>query len=81
MDAQGGGVALASGLGMSDLSPHQLWERYQGLGGSHSLRELVSYLNGLSQWTAHEHDVAAQALNEYFGGRGVGRLVAYSEEL
>jgi hypothetical protein len=81
MDALGGGAALASGLGMSDLSPYELWMKYLALSGSHSLRELVNYLNGLSEWTAHEHDVAAQALNEYFAARGMDHPVAYAEEL
>jgi hypothetical protein len=81
MDVLGGGAAVASGLGMSDLSPYELWVRYLALSGCHSLQELENYVNGLSVWTAHEHDVAAQALNEYFSARGMDHPVAYAEEL
>jgi hypothetical protein len=35
----------------------------------------------VSEWTAHEHDVAALALNEYFTERGIDDPVAYAEEL
>lgn len=76
-----GGAALASGLGMSDLSARELWLKYLALSGSHSQQELVAYLNGLTEWTALEHDVAAQALNEHFTARGMDHPVAYSHEL
>jgi hypothetical protein len=41
---------------------------------------LERYLRGEDEWTAHDHDVAAQAINEYVSDRGLGHPVRYSEE-
>jgi hypothetical protein len=76
-----GGGALASGLAFSDLSLPELWGRYLQLSGTQTLPELRTYLDGRSQWSFAEHDIAAQALNEYFTDRGLDHPVAYAEEI
>jgi hypothetical protein len=76
-----GGTALASGLALSDLNLAQLWDRYLWLTGTQTLQELHAYLDGLTQWSTSEHNIAAQALNEYFTDRGLGPLVAYADEV
>lgn len=75
------GPALAAGLALSDITDDELWGRCVALGGSLSLSELREYLTGGSTWTAHAHDIAALALNEYFAEQGLGPLVAYSFDL
>jgi hypothetical protein len=63
------------------MSLHVFWGRYFAVGGSHSADELLDYLNGISTWTATEHDAAAQALNEECATMGLGHPVAYAGEL
>jgi hypothetical protein len=81
METLGGGAALAIGLAISELSTQELWIEYVALSGCHSEQELVLYLNGLTEWSPFEHDVAAQALNEYFTARGMDHPVAYAHEI
>jgi hypothetical protein len=75
------GSALAAGLALTDLNDRDLWSRYLALGGSHTRPELVRYLDGHDSWTAHEHDVAAHAINEYTSERGMDHPVSYSNEV
>jgi hypothetical protein len=75
------GPALAAGLGLTDLSVPQLWGQYVALGGIHTLRELAAYLAGETTWSAHQHDIVAQALNEYTSDHGVDHPVSYADEL
>lgn len=76
-----GGGALAAGLAFSDLSLPDLWARYLRLSGTRTLQELGAYLGGSTEWSAGEHDIAAQALNEYFTDRGLDHPVAYAHEV
>jgi hypothetical protein len=75
------GLALATGLALSDITVAELWSRCLALDGALSLNELHEYLLDESTWTAHEHNIAALALNEYFADHGLGSLVAYSYDL
>ena len=75
------GLALAAGLALSGITVDELWGRCRALGGSLSFSELREYLSSNSTWTAHAHDIAALALNEYFADQGLGPLVAYSFDL
>jgi hypothetical protein len=75
------GPALAAGLALSDITVDELWGRCLALGSSLSLAELRDYLSGNSTWTAHAHNIAALALNEYFADQDLGPLVAYSFDL
>jgi hypothetical protein len=76
-----GGAALAVGLAMTGLSIDDFWLRYFALGGSCPLRVLERYMNGGSSCSAYEHDVAAQALNEYLVDQGMDHPVAYAKDL
>jgi hypothetical protein len=49
--------------------------------GLTDLRELTTYLAGEDAWTAHEHNIAAHALNEYTSDQGMDHPVRYSNEL
>jgi hypothetical protein len=81
MKAVHAGFALAAGLALTDLDDIDLWNRYFALGGAHSRPELVRYLNGHGAWTAHEHNVAAHAVNEYTSDRGMDHPVGYADEV
>ena len=81
METVDSGISLTVGLALTDLDRKDLWGRYLGLGGENSYPELLAYLAGTAQWSAHEHDVAAQALNEYFVERGMDHPVPYAADL
>ena len=75
------GMALATGLAMSAIDVSDLWRRYFALTGRHSLQDLESYLAGSSEWSPHEHNIAAHALNEYFSERRMNHPMRYAEEV
>lgn len=64
---------LAWQLGL--LEPRDLWWRYMALGGSADPLDLELYLNGLTCWSAQEHDVLGQVLNEQLWDTGQPSLV------
>ncbi|WP_103353573.1 PP2C family protein-serine/threonine phosphatase [Amycolatopsis sp. CA-128772] len=55
---------IAACFARSDLTLEQLWMRYFALGGSLSLIELDSYLNGLTTLPRVDRDMLAHAVNE-----------------
>jgi len=75
------GAALTAGLLLTDLAVTDLWVRYFALTGWHSQDDLTSYLGGAIEWSPHEHNVAAQALNEYLDDHGMDHPVSYADEL
>jgi hypothetical protein len=75
------GTAIGAGLSLSDLSLSDLWLRYVGIGGNHTCEELHAYIGGEAIWSELEHNIAAQALNDYFLDHGLDHLVAYAEEV
>jgi hypothetical protein len=66
---------------MSELQLGDLWAAYAGLGGMMSMDEIEATLRGEREPTAYEHDVLAQALNDYFTERGQDHPVAYADDL
>jgi hypothetical protein len=72
---------LRAGLAMSELQLGELWAAYMGLGGTMSADEVEATLRGEREPTAYEHDVLAQALNDYFTERGQDHPVPYSDGL
>lgn len=69
------GFSLADGLDLSGLSYAQLWLLYISVGGT-------TDLDGLRQQVAvdvdpYEHNMIAQALNDYFLDRGQFYPVGY----
>ena len=75
------GSALATGMALADLDEREMWGRYLALGGIYSYHRLCEYINGRCSGSAHEHDVAAYALNEYLADRGMDHPVRYSQDL
>jgi hypothetical protein len=75
------GSSLAAGLAMTDLTLDGLWLRYFALGGSCTRRALEAYVNDGGHWNAHEHDVAAHALNECLMDQGMDHPVLYAGDL
>ena len=75
------GALLAAGLALTDLGVSDLWLRYFALGGGYPQQKLQAYLTGAGAWSAHEHDVAAHALNEYFVDHGMDHPMSYSDDL
>jgi hypothetical protein len=66
---------------LADLDERQLWIRYLALGGNYPYHQLCEYIHGQRSGSAHEHDVAAQALNEYLADQGMDHPVRYSRDL
>ena len=81
MKTVNGGASLAAGLAMTNLGIGDLWLRYFALGGAYPRQKLQAYLAGVGSWSAHEHDIAAHALNEYFVDCGMDHPVSYVEDL
>jgi hypothetical protein len=75
------GAMLAAGLAMTDLGVGDLWLRYFALGGGYPRQKLQAYLAGAADWSAHEHDIAAHALNEYFVDHGMNHPISYAGDL
>ena len=74
------GSSLRAGFSLSDLELPELWLAYVGLGGSLGEDDLEAALRGTLPLSDHEHDMIAQALNDYFTERGQDHPVAYADE-
>jgi hypothetical protein len=61
------------------LTVDELWIRYLGLGGSSTVEELKTYLDGTVDPVPHEHDLLAQALNERFKEMDLDWPIAYAK--
>jgi hypothetical protein len=81
VDQQASEMSLRAGLALSGLSHDQLWLRCLAVGGTFSCDEFEAALSGRRWLTTYEHDVIAQALNDYFVERGQNHPVAYADEL
>jgi hypothetical protein len=81
MDRVKAGATLAIGLALAELEVSDLWLRYFALGGGYALAAFAPYLAGESDWDAREHNIAALALNEHLGDRGLDHPVRYVEEM
>ena len=69
---------LAEGLHDSGLSYENLWTRYFALGGSRTLDNMRDRIDNPDMDTDDaEHNVIAQALNDYFVEQGKDHPVAY----
>ena len=62
------------------ISLRDLWVRYFALTGTKSPPELDGILQCELRPSAHEHNVIAVALNEYFKDAGIEHLVPYVEQ-
>ena len=59
---------------LGSLCVEDLWWRYVALGGSADRMDLELYLNGLTCWSAHEHNVLGHVLNEQLWDTGQASL-------
>jgi hypothetical protein len=79
MTSERSGLSLFDGLQRSGLMPAELWLRYYAIGGDAGQVEVEAYTLGLLHPDAHQHNLIAQALNEYFLERQEDHPVSYRE--
>ena len=73
------GFSLAEGMDLSGVALSELWWRYVTLGGHAEPRLLRQEVYGELEVGNREHDMIAQALNEYFIDQSIDSFpVAYS---
>lgn len=73
------GLSLFEGMCRSGMTYQELWLRQVSVGGIAGDLEVEAYVLGLLTPDGHQHDVLAQAINEYFLERGEDHPVGYSE--
>lgn len=79
MTTDGWNLSLLEGFGASGMTYRELWLRQVAAGGNASLREVIAGVSGVREPGAHEHNILAQAINEYFVERGGNHPVAYRD--
>ena len=77
MTYSGPELDVTEGLRRSQLSLTELWIRYLAIGGSAGELEFEAYLLGLLRMDIYQHNLIAQALNEFFLDLGEGHPVGY----
>jgi hypothetical protein len=77
MTYSGPELDVTEGLRRSQLSLTELWIRYLAIGGSAGELELEAYLLGLLTMDTYQHNLIAQALNEFFLDLGEDHPVGY----
>ena len=77
MNVGADGVSLAEGMRATGMDYGELWLRYIGVSGVAGRFEVEAYVLGLLTPDAYEHDVIAQAINEWFIDRGENHPVEY----
>ncbi len=71
------GLSLHTGMLATGMDYYQLWLRYVGVSGSAGPLELEAYVLGLLSPDAYQHDLIAQAINEWFIDQGQNHPVRY----
>ncbi len=66
MSIQPPNLSLFEGLQRSGLTSGELWLRYFAVGGDAAQLEVEAYALGLLSPDDYQHNLIAQALNEYF---------------
>jgi hypothetical protein len=77
MSSDDPGLSLFDGLQRSGLMPAELWLRYYAVGGDAGPVEVEAYALGLLRPDIFQHNLIAQALNEYFLDRHEDHPVSY----
>lgn len=72
-------LSLFEGLQRSGLTPAELWIRYYAVGGDASELEVEAYTLGLLSPDDYQHNLIAQALNEFFLDRDEDHPVRYRD--
>ena len=70
-------LSLAQGVARSGMTFHELWLRQLALGGEAGSLEVEAYVLGVLVPDPFQHDLLAQAINEYFLEQGQDHPVAY----
>ncbi len=70
-------LSLYDGMLASEMDYPELWLRYVGVSGTAGPLELEAYVLGLLAPDVYEHDLIAQAINEWFIDRGLNHPVGY----
>jgi hypothetical protein len=73
------GMSLLDGMLLSGMSFSELWLRYIAVSGTIGELELEAYVLGLLVPDSFQHNLIAQALNEYFIDAGQDHPVAYRD--
>lgn len=71
------GLSLLEGLVLTGMTIDELWLRQLTLGGNAVPLEVEAYLLGLLTADPYQHDLLAQALNEWSLEHGHDHPVAY----
>jgi hypothetical protein len=71
------GLSLHAGMLATQMDYHELWLRYVGVSGAAGPVEMEAFVLGLLSPDAYEHDLIAQAINEWFIDRGQNHPVGY----
>jgi hypothetical protein len=66
MSTQRRALSLFEGLQRSGMTPAELWIKYYAIGGDAAELEVEAYVLGLLSPDDYQHNLIAQALNEYF---------------
>lgn len=79
MSNQRANLSLFDGLQRSGMSAAELWIRYYAIGGDAAELEVEAYVLDLLIPDNYQHNLIAQALNEYFLDRDEGLPVRYRD--
>jgi len=79
MTATESGLSLEAGMRLSGMSFAELWLRHIAVSGAIGEMELEAYVLGLLIPDDYQHNLIAQALNEYFIELGQNHPVAYRD--
>lgn len=71
------GLSLEEGLSLTGMTFEELWIRELELGGVAGRLEVEAYVLGLLAPDSYQHDLLAQALNEWSLERGGDHPVGY----
>jgi hypothetical protein len=73
------GISLQDGMRLSGMSYQELWLRHIAVSGTTGELELEAYVLDLLVPDDHQHNLIAQAINEYFIEQGQDHPVAYRD--
>jgi hypothetical protein len=73
------GMSLEDGMRLSGMGYPELWLRYISVSGTIGELELEAYVLGLLVPDDYQHNLIAQALNEYFLELGPDLPVGYRD--
>lgn len=77
MSERGAKWSLEEGMNRSGMTWDNLWLRQLSVGGAIGELEVEAYVLGVLEPDAYQHDLIAQAINEYFLENGQDHPVAY----